>query len=115
MPKPITMIVNVEEIAAGKVWRTLDAMNGVVSIGIKGDGPKQVKPNGKGEKTTQRLVLDALNKSPLDKKALELAIEAGGKKKTSLPAAIFELKKAKLITPLVGGLFKITAAGKQDK
>ena len=116
MPKPITMLVDVEEVAAGKIWRTLDAMNGVVSIKIKGEGPRQVKPNGKGNgHTAQRLILDALRaKSPLHRSELQAAIEAGGKQKTSLPQALSELKKGKRIIPLKAGLFKITAAGKQD-
>lgn len=117
MPKPITMLVDVEEVAAGKIWRMLDAMNGVVSIKIKGEGPRQVKPNGKesSQRTTQGLILDALRaKSPLHRSALQSVIEAGGKQKSSLPQALAELKKRKRIIPLIGGMFKITAAGKQD-
>lgn len=118
MPKPIIMIVSVEEIAAGKIWRSLDAMNGVVSIGIKGEGPKQVKPNGtgNGDKTAKELIIDALKeKSPQSRLALEHAIEAGGKRKTSLPQALAELKKLKRIIPLKYGQFKIAAAGKKEK
>lgn len=117
MPKPITMIIDVEEIAFGKVWRALDVMPGVINIHMKGTGPPKlpeqkvatVKKNGK---TTKRLVLESLlSKSPKAREELEAAIVNGGKQKTSLPDTLTKLKKEKSIRPIGKGKYKITAAG----
>jgi hypothetical protein len=42
MPKPLTITIDVEEVAFGKVFRTLDTMPGVISINLKGSGPTKV-------------------------------------------------------------------------
>jgi len=121
MPKPIMMMIEVEEIAFGKVWRTLDLMPGVITIHMKGSGPKAIasKPNGKGNGTTiPNLILEALlARSPktMSKIELEKVIEAGGKMKASLPNSIQKLKKQKCIRSIGSkGDYKITAAGSKE-
>lgn len=114
MPKPMSLTIEIEEIAFGRVWRTLDAMPGVINIHMKGQGPKQLKPATEvlNKKTTARLVLEALLiKSPASKLLLEEAILAGGKQKASLADTLTKLKKQKNISPAGKGMFKITAAG----
>lgn len=118
MPKPIELMIEVEEIAMGKVWRTLDTMKGVVRISLKGSGPKKgTKTNGKatnGGPSVGTLVIKALqNKKTLSKGALEELLEANGKKKTSLPSKLTELKAKKQIAATGDGLYKITAAGRK--
>src|SRR6266403_2960072 len=88
MPKPMTMTIEVEEMAFGKVFRTLDGMPGVIAIKIAGTGPKKPKGNSKGNsggRTSAQIVLAELVRQPLDKGALTQRLEEGGKKATSLP------------------------------
>lgn len=106
MPKPMTMTIEVEEIAFGKVFRTLDGMPGVINIRITGSGPKAMaKPNGRGTngqrqggtKTVPGIVLGELVKGPRGRPDLAPALERAGKKATSLPDALQKLRKAKAI------------------
>lgn len=121
MPKPISLTIDVEEIAFGKIWRTLDAMNGVVSINIKGNGPKQKKSaktngrignNKKGIATIPHIVLTTLAVGEaMGRETLRKALEANGKMGTSLPDTITKLKNAKKIKVVGKGTYKITQAG----
>jgi hypothetical protein len=118
MPKPIVMIVAVEELLAGKIWRLLDSTPGVVEINIQGSGPKPngaavpSKANGKNNGTPARiLVLNALlSKSPQSKEALGNLLEKNGKMRSTLPSTIAVLKQKKHIAAVDDG-FKITSAG----
>jgi len=117
MVKPIRITLEVEQIALGKVWTTLDGMAGVISIGLHGNGPKPAAKK-KGTKhgssaTVPCIVLGALNgsKKPLGKPALIEFIVAGGKAAASLADTLTKLKKDKHIAPVGDGLFKITPAG----
>ena len=118
MPKPMMMTIEVEEVAFGKIFRTLDGMNGVVSIHLQGKGPR-AKPNGSqaapkhNGQTVWRLVMNALlaSKGPLSRTELAQVIQAGGKAPTSLPDALLKMRKAKHIALHGKGQYKITAAG----
>ena len=118
MPKPIKLTIEIEQVAMGKVWTTLDAMSGVISISLHGSGPKPAgpkkagKPGGKST-TVPCLILGALvaSKDPLPRTDLMLAVEAGGRAATSTPDSLAKLKKDKHIAPAGDGLYKITAAG----
>jgi hypothetical protein len=113
----MAMTIEVEEVAFGRVFRTLDGMAGVVAIRIQGSGPKPARKNGAksghGGSTAAQLVLAALaaSKAPLDRAALIPAMEAGGKKAASLPDTIQKLRKQKLITSPKVGEYKLTKAG----
>lgn len=115
MAKPIKITLEVEQVALGKVWTTLDGMTGVISIGLHGNGPKPTSKK-KGSKhgssaTVPCIVLGALEKKPLGKPALIEAVVASGKAATSLPDALTKLKKEKHIVPVGDGFYKITQAG----
>jgi hypothetical protein len=105
MPKPITLTIDIEEIAFGRVWRLLDTMPGVVNIKLHGEGPKS-KPGGSkqpqkkgGSQSVPCLVLGALIEAnaKIGRDPLNKVLEANGKKATSLPDAIQKLFKAKEI------------------
>ena len=121
MPKPMSISIEVEEVAFGKVFRTLDGMPGVININIRGKGPK---PNGsapilpvsarKGNgKTVHTLILESLlaSKSPKSREELGEAVATGGKSATSTPDGLQKLKKQKLIKQAGVGKYRITAAG----
>ena len=123
MPKPMTMIITVEEIAFGKVFRILDTMPGVVSISLTGQGPKMPgKLNGshKGQKmgganTVPCLVLGALIEADgksLNRSDLIPAVEAAGKRATSVPDALTKLIKLSCIKRKEGQI-TITATGRK--
>jgi len=118
MPKPMTMTIEVEEIAFGRVWRTLDQMQGVITLKMHGTGPKPNKgspvarASSKKGDTVTCVVLKALaHGKPENKAALIDAVVAAGKAATSFPDSISKLKKAKHITNPSSGVFKITVAG----
>lgn len=104
MPKPMFMTVQVEEFAFGRVFRLLDTTPGVVTINLKGEGPR-AKPNGKaiqkkgGAQSIPCLVLGALIKTPgLSRPQLIALLEGNGKKPSSLPDSLTKLRHAKEIT-----------------
>jgi len=110
----MTMTIEVEEMAFGKVFRTLDGMPGVIAIKIAGTGPKKPKGNSKGNsggRTSAQIVLAELVRQPLDKGALTQRLEEGGKKATSLPDTLYKLRNQKLITGSAAKGYKITKAG----
>lgn len=124
MPKPMTMTIEVEEIAFGKIFRTLDGMPGVVNIRIAGSGPKTAaaaKSSTAGQKqggaqTVPCIVLGTLieNKTPLGRPELFDAVESYGKHGTSLPDALQKLRRAKAIKSTGSGrtvTYKITPVG----
>lgn len=117
MSKPMTMVIEVEEIAFGKVFRTLDAMPGVISIHLKGSGPKAPKPAAVSvSATVKSMILGALSEKPHDIDALKDIVAKGGKSATSVPDAINKLKNDKKIASVVGqkGVYRITAAGRNE-
>lgn len=97
MPKPMRMMIEVEELAFGRVFRTLDGMQGVIAIDIKGDGPKkgQCVPKAQGGKTINEIIFDALNEGPKARKQLEHELARNGKAPTSIGSALTALRKSK--------------------
>lgn len=115
MPKPIKMMVEIEEVAFGRVFRFLDGMPGVVTITPIGDGPKAAKGAAKGKKgTVYCLVLSALIAAdkPLNRDALRDVLSANGKAASSLPDTLTKLKKAKHIT-IKNAMYTVTPAGRK--
>lgn len=124
MAKPMKLMVEVEEIAHGRIFRLLDGAEGVVSITPIGDGPKSARQNSgtRGQKqggaqSAPCLVLGALLETPgLGRRALEGVLEANGKKATSLPDTLAKLRKARELASKGAGknvVYNITAAGKK--
>lgn len=111
------MTIQVEEIAFGKVFRTLDTMPGVIAINLHGSGPKEQTtsspPRRTGGATVECLILGALRetKVPLTRTTLTEVIVQGGKAASSFQDAISKLVKKKHVTKGVDGNYKITAAG----
>jgi hypothetical protein len=123
MPKPMKMMVEVEEFAHGRIFRLLDGTDGVVSITPIGDGPRSQRPAGGarqkkgGAQSVSCLVLGALIKTPgLTREQLFPVLEGNGKKRTSLPDTLQKLKKAGEIRASGTGKrvnYKITPIGKK--
>lgn len=125
MAKPMKMMIEVEEIAHGRVFRLLDTMEGVVSITPIGDGPKSARQNSGGSKGQKQggsqsvacLVLGALLQTPgLTREHLFPVLESHGKRRTSLPDTLMKLKKAGEIRASGSGrnvTYKATPAGKK--
>lgn len=122
MPKPMKLMIEVEEIAHGRVFRMLDGCAGVVSITPIGDGPRS--PGGGGQKKggTQSapcLVLAAMieaGKVQLGRDALAAVMKSGGKNPTTLPGTLAAMKKAGEIRASGSGkgvTYGITAAGRK--
>ena len=117
MVKPLKMMVEIEEGAFGRVFRSLDGMPGVVSLTPIGDGPRVAKgkvgKKGKGG-TVYCLVLRALIEAdkPVNRDALRDVLAANGKAATSLPDTLTKLKKAKHIA-IKNAMYTITPAGRK--
>lgn len=117
MPKPIKMMIEIEELAFGRVFRTLDGMPGVVAITPIGDGPKAPKgPDGKKGKggTVYCLVLRALIEADkaINRDSLRDVLKANGKAASSLPDTLTKLKKAKHIV-VKNAMYTITPGGRK--
>jgi len=119
MPKPMTIEISVEEIAFGKVFRTLDEMPGVVSIKIKGSGPNASAPesarkHGKAsEGTTGKCVVFNFllgKKKAVAPGVLADAIVAAGKSKNSIGNILYEAVKLKELAHSKDG-YKLTPVG----
>jgi len=111
------MMLEIEEAAFGRVFRTLDGMPGVVSLMPIGDGPKAAKgkagKKGKGG-TVYCLVLKALIEAgkPVNRDALRNVLADHGRAATSLPDALSKMKKAKHIT-VKSAMYSITPMGRK--
>jgi hypothetical protein len=115
MPKPMTMVIQVEETAFGRVFRLLDTMPGVASITLTGAGPKTKGPKKVGGPTVPMLILNALCAAKgghMLTAELRPVVEAGGKKGTSVPDSLTKLGKLKLVTRKEG-VITITALGRK--
>lgn len=117
MPKPMTMTIDVEEIAFGAVFRKLDAMPGVISINLRGSGPRgqaASKARKGSAATVECLILGALveAKEPVTRAALVEAATAGGKQASSVPDALNKLKNKKHVRVVRGGMYKVMPAGR---
>jgi hypothetical protein len=117
MPKPIQLTILAEEFALGKIFRTLDGMEGVASISLHGTGPSRLGGEGKvkqrGSFTTSCIILKVLTTSNAGRELLRSAIVSGGKSPSSLQSAIDFLRKEKHIRDMPKGKFQITAAGRK--
>jgi hypothetical protein len=100
MPKPMMMMIECEEIAFGRVFRTLDTMPGVASIKIMGNGAKIATGPGKG------------NRTPGTRAKGSLMVAAGKSPKT-LHGQSHMMLKLKLVKKTGKGILAITAAGKK--
>lgn len=86
MPKPMMMLVAVEEIAFGKVFRTLNTMDGVVGIKINADADaasqstKQKRGTQKDGTSALCIVMRriAADKNPVTPRVLGDVLEAAG-------------------------------------
>jgi hypothetical protein len=108
--------VDVEEIAFGKVFRTLDAMPGVISIKIVGDGPRsQQQPATSGRPRAAAILLQALSAAPRGQMArgdLEAVLAKNGRSKKSFPGTLFTMEKQKLLRRSARGkIVTMTPAG----
>jgi hypothetical protein len=126
MAKPIKVMIEVERIAFGDVFVSLDGMKGVVSITPIGDGPRNARQKAAtgtrgqkhgGAQSAPCLVLGALLKSPgLSREQLYPVLEGNGKSRNSLPDTLTKLKKAGEIRASGSGrdvTYKATPAGKK--
>jgi hypothetical protein len=117
MAKPIKLLVDIEEIAFGRVFRALDGMPGVVSLTPIGDGPRAAKgaagKKGKGG-TVYCLVLRTLIDAgkPVNRDTLRNVLASNGKSATSLPDALTKLAKAKHITNK-NAMYSVTPTGRK--
>jgi hypothetical protein len=117
------MTIAVEESFFGKLYRTLDTMPGVASISIHSEGVKTLNGAAKavqkqgGSKSVYCLVLGTVISKPGATRAdLYAAVEATGKRSTSVPDALTKLKKAKHIAIKGKGkgvTYSATPAGKK--
>jgi hypothetical protein len=120
MAKPLKIMIEVEEIMFGKIFRLLDSTSGVVAITPIGDGPKSPSTRGQKKGGTQSvacLVLEALIKTPkLSREQLYPVLEGSGKRRTSLPDTLQKLKQAGEIRASGAGkgvTYRITTVGKK--
>lgn len=121
MPKPMKVMVEVEEIAHGRLFRLLDGMPGVVSITPVGDGPKSgAKSTGQkkgGAQSVPCIVLGAVISTPgINRAQLAPIVEGAGKRVTSMPDALAKLKRDKHIVAHGSGksvTYSSTVAGKK--
>jgi hypothetical protein len=116
MPKPLKMMLEIEEAAFGRVFRALDGMPGVVAMTPIGDGPKVKGPAGKKGKggTVYCIVLRALIEADkaVNRDVLRDVLKAHGKAATSLPDALTKLQRAKHITNK-NAMYSVTPAGRK--
>lgn len=125
MVKPMKLMVEVEEIAYGRIFRMLDGSDGVVSILPVGEGPRSQRATGGnvqkkgGAQSAPCIVLGALiaaGRVQLDRAALRATLKVNGKSETSLPDTLTKLKKAGEIRASGSGrdvVYAITAAGRK--
>ena len=124
MPKPLKVMLEVEEAYYGKVWRTLDAMPGVVTLmpiseGVKQPGEKKQRQKKGGTQSVYCLILGALAQPNVQNAARDYLVqvcEEAGKKATSVPDALMKMRKAKHVKSTGKGRdvkFTITAAGRK--
>jgi hypothetical protein len=127
MPKPMMMMIECEEIAFGRVFRTLDTMPGVASIKIMGNGAKIATGPGKGNRTPgtrakgslkdgtsgRCIVLNALTDGPKSLKDINELMVAAGKSPKTLHGQSHMMLKLKLVKKTGKGILAITAAGKK--
>lgn len=118
MAKFLGMFLQVEEVAFGRVFRSLRDMSGVVSIELEGKqkgaapaAPKRPKGKTSEGTTNQCIVLFALQKENLHRKELEAQLVATGRKASSLNGLLGKMTKAKLIKAHGEGIYAITASG----
>ena len=138
MPKPMMMILHVEEIAFGTIFRRLRNMPGVVRIDLDGEpdekpmgldaiqpggvkryrGGGGVAKNGKGSDakgdSAKCIVLAALDvaRGPVDPKALMDALEAAGKSRKTFANVTHQLRKGRLAIKRTKG-WMLTPRGKK--
>lgn len=122
MPKPMKLLVEVEEIAFGRVFRALDGMNGVVSLTPVGEGVKAATGKTTGQKkggaqSSACVVLGELIRSgPLPRSNIVAALRTAGKSVASTADTMKKLFVAKHVTKRGRGrdvVYTITPAGKK--
>lgn len=121
MPKPMKVLVEVEEIAHGRLFRLLDGMQGVVSITPVGDGPRAAANGTRqkkgGAQSVSCIVLGAVIATPgITRAQLKPVIEGAGKRVSSMPDALSKLKRDKYIVAHGSGksvTYSSTVAGKK--
>lgn len=123
MPKPMEILIQVEEGHFGKVWRTLDTMPGVALIQYKSEGVKgQKAPTKKqgGTQSSECIVLDCMIRAarPAPRSVLAAALVTGGRKASTIAGVMNSLIKKKHATAVSGRgtpkvTYSVTAAGKK--
>lgn len=124
MPKPMRLMVDVEEIAYGRVFRMLDGSDGVVSITPVGEGPRSQRANGGiavrqkkgGALSVPCVVLKTLIRAgePMLRFDIGEALVSAGKTKNGLAPTMKDLLEKKEVTRSGAGkktAYKVTPKG----
>jgi hypothetical protein len=122
----MTLLIEVEEIAFGKVFRKLDEMSGVISINIRGSGVKG-KGKGRGDNvvpfnpnrtkggtpTCGMIVLKLLVDSgePVTRDACMAELVKFGKAETNITSCMTDLVRRKLASRIGRAEYKATKKG----
>lgn len=123
MAKPMVIIVHVEEIAFGKVWRMLDTMPGVAKLELRSESAapkKATNPNGDHRATWRQpggfnlreTLLKLLAKKSLHATEIRELATKNGRSAGGANSATTNLAKRKLIKTDRKGNWSITRAGK---
>lgn len=119
MPQPIKITIIVEEVALGKVMRTLHNTPGVIRVGLDMEsGPKQ-EPNGhdkswnrhgeSGQKFLLKLLLS--KNKPLTHGMVGDEFEKAGRSRNSNASCIYSAKLVGLVEPTDEG-YRLTRKGR---
>lgn len=126
MPKPFSVVIEVEEIAFGAVVRKLNSIPGIARIHLNlGDTPKASAPRkangqghalGKNKEGIRALVMATMRKcgGKLTSKQIgNLAVAHGGTR-SGAASVMTKAKHDKLVDNPQMGVWKLTAKGKAD-
>jgi hypothetical protein len=127
MPKPMMIMIMVEELAFGSVYRKIDAMPGVISLSLNANNgdkapaaPAKTRAKGKTAdgSTALCIVLNALHMahgSAIPRSELRDLIVTQGKAPKSLANVIFTGRRKKLMKTTKDGLVILPAGDKYLK
>ena len=125
MAKPMRVMVEVEEVAHGKLFRVLDGMPGIVSITPIGDGPKSAGSGRTGVKqggaaSSECIVLGALiaAKGSVPRTELTKVLVSHGRSPSGVGTIMSVLSKKKEVKAVSGAgtkdvKYSVTSAGKK--
>jgi hypothetical protein len=121
MPKPMKLMIEVEEVAHGRVFRMLDGTPGVVTITPIGDGPRSgggsTGQKQGGTQSAACLLLAALIRTPgITVEQMRPVLEGNGKRASTLAGTLASMKKAGEIRASGSGksaTYRITKVGQK--